>query len=879
MADTNVDVIKVKAEFDASDAKRELESFAKTAKKATSDSVAAGKTDAFDAMGKSASTLEARLDKIVEGLDGVSTAISRVVAIAEGSSSATETRIKLERYLAKVAKDAEQAKADEARRSAAADAKAEEAARRRAEEEAKTSRIPGYYYDPSGGAALKGTEKTLDRIASKGTKATNVISKLLGKVKSVIMYRMIRSAIRMVTDSFREGIQNAYQWSKAVGGEFAQKMDMLSTASLYLKNSLGSLAAPLINAVAPAIDFVVDKFVDLLNVISQVIAFLTGASSWQKAIKYPKEYAAAANQAAGGAGKLAKAMTTILSIDELNPLNGDNGSGGGGGGGSGGALDYTSMFENAAFDNPLGEWLQSLNLEPLTEAFGNLKEALKKVADVAAGGLKWAWDNVLEPFGRWTIEQALPVVINSLATALNLLADVCAKLAPHLAPIWDNFLKPLMSFTGGAWLSTLQSLADVLDDIDKAINGEMSLSDALETIFKDATKAVEKLYFLGAGISALMNGDFKKAINYLGLILGISEEASGGSATHTSDGGMEFGGHSGKIAKIDVEGNLVGLVSDKLTAEQKKVPTTANLTKTTQTSLTEKAKTIAAIGNMVGVKKDKLTTTQRTISSIANFIQRTTNWKNDSNKPIFPSTANFTTRKTAWKNDANKPIWPSTANFISRLTNWKNDANKPVFPSTANFTKTSDGLTQGQKSFYTLANFNTMVNNLTRGQTSFYALANFTSVVDGLTNAQKTINGTLNIKTLKVQGQNYYAPDRALGGAFYNGEWHDIAQYATGGIPNHGSLYIAGEAGSELVGHIGGRTEVLNQSQIASTIAAATSMSNASQNSILSQLLAVAQQIYEGQGDVRAYIPAGEVVSGLQRGNRRDGRTLVPVGV
>lgn len=65
-------------------------------------------------------------------------------------------------------------------------------------------------------------------------------------------------------------------------------------------------------------------------------------------------------------------------------------------------------------------------------------------------------------------------------------------------------------------------------------------------------------------------------------------------------------------------------------------------------------------------------------------------------------------------------------------------------------------------------------------------------------------------------GDGGSATKKADGGAFYNGSWHSIAQYAAGGFPSHGSMFIAGEAGSELVGHIGGRTEVLNQSQIAS---------------------------------------------------------------
>jgi hypothetical protein len=43
--------------------------------------------------------------------------------------------------------------------------------------------------------------------------------------------------------------------------------------------------------------------------------------------------------------------------------------------------------------------------------------------------------------------------------------------------------------------------------------------------------------------------------------------------------------------------------------------------------------------------------------------------------------------------------------------------------------------------------------------------------------------------------------------------WDQIPRYANGGI--HGSMFIAGERGAELVGHINGRSEVLNSSQLA----------------------------------------------------------------
>ncbi|MBR4711086.1 MAG: hypothetical protein IKP10_03570 [Clostridia bacterium] len=55
------------------------------------------------------------------------------------------------------------------------------------------------------------------------------------------------------------------------------------------------------------------------------------------------------------------------------------------------------------------------------------------------------------------------------------------------------------------------------------------------------------------------------------------------------------------------------------------------------------------------------------------------------------------------------------------------------------------------------------------------------------------------------------------GGVFINGVWRSIPQYA-GGTLRAGSIFAAGERGPELVGHIGGRTEVLNKSQLASTM-------------------------------------------------------------
>ena len=48
-----------------------------------------------------------------------------------------------------------------------------------------------------------------------------------------------------------------------------------------------------------------------------------------------------------------------------------------------------------------------------------------------------------------------------------------------------------------------------------------------------------------------------------------------------------------------------------------------------------------------------------------------------------------------------------------------------------------------------------------------------------------------------------------------------IPHYASGTSRAHGSLFVAGEAGPEIIGHINGQTEILNKSQIATAIYAA----------------------------------------------------------
>ena len=213
------------------------------------------------------------------------------------------------------------------------------------------------------------------------------ISSVIGAFKRIMFYRMVRTVIKEIGQAFGEGIKNLYQWSKLLNGQFAQSMDQIATAGLYMKNSLGAMVSPIINALAPAVDFLIDKFVALLNVINQVLAVLTGAGYWTKAIKYPKEYAAAVGGATDNTNKLG-----LATIDQLTILDKSRGSGGGGSG-----MDYSSMFET----------------EKISSIFDKVKEAIEK------GDWRGAGQLLAEELNKMIDQFDARAWGNKLGTAIN----------------------------------------------------------------------------------------------------------------------------------------------------------------------------------------------------------------------------------------------------------------------------------------------------------------------------------------------------------------------------------------------------------------------------------------------------------------------------
>lgn len=67
------------------------------------------------------------------------------------------------------------------------------------------------------------------------------------------------------------------------------------------------------------------------------------------------------------------------------------------------------------------EWLESLDLSPLVSAVADLGQAFRDLLKACGDKLKQAYKNILLPLAKWTIEEAVPKLVEALAGALELL--------------------------------------------------------------------------------------------------------------------------------------------------------------------------------------------------------------------------------------------------------------------------------------------------------------------------------------------------------------------------------------------------------------------------------------------------------------------------
>lgn len=343
----------------------------------------------------------------------------------------------------------------------------------------------------------------------------------LSSLDRIMMYRAIRAVIKDVAAGIQEGMQNAYMWAQLTGNQFANSMDQIATSSQYAKNALGAMGAPLFNMLAPVIDAIIDKFVTLVNVINQALSIFGGSGKWIKAIKSPTTYAAAIGATGDSAKKAKKDIDNYLaSFDELHVIPQKNDSSLGRGSGSGGK-DYGSMFEEADVDpgiknfvDQIKQGIENGDWKGVGTLLGNKVNELVDSIDFAGFGKKFGYG-----------------LNGGIQTAYYFLETVnFYNIGKGIATFLNNALEQIdFTFVGRLLIRGItigvDTLIGFLANLDYGRIGE-SLSNLIKGALNELTDWVRS-YDWGILGGTLMQGliDFVANIDYGGLLQSLVDLA------------------------------------------------------------------------------------------------------------------------------------------------------------------------------------------------------------------------------------------------------------------------------------------------------------------------------------------------------------------
>lgn len=157
--------------------------------------------------------------------------------------------------------------------------------------------------------------------------------------------------------------------------------------------------------------------------------------------------------------------------------------------------------------------------------------------------------------------------------------------------------------------------------------------------------------------------------------------------------------------------------------------------------------------------------------------------------------------------------------WFSKVKGWWGNKSLPV----DNNLQTNSGTVAGWANNI-LGWWNNSKPNLATGASVTNAGSLFSSVENTWNNTRRNLNVTVNATLGAVSaGLTALLNMKAEGGIYVGGRWQPVTAYAGGGSPNTGQLFVAREAGPELVGTIGGNTAVMNNNQIVASVAAGVS--------------------------------------------------------
>lgn len=698
------------------------------------------------------------------------------------------------------------------------------------------------------------------------------ISDIISKAKSVAFYRVLRTLIKEVASAFKEGLENAYQFSKVSGGELAEKMDALASITKQMKNQFGSAFSELIIAVKPVLDAIIQKAIQTADVISQIFAYINGDTKYKKANPLSESWKDATASAK-------KYKDLVLGIDELNILNESSGGGGGKK-----QEDYASMFEYADISEN-APWKKAIDWAK--ENLDWILITLKTIGAVVIG-IKFAKNFV----------NAIDALL-----ALPKYAKFFSGLGISIAGFFAEFeLAKNIGKNGFGWANTIATaiaggvgIAGAYVALGTA-GLILSIPVAIAIFVTGYKKGIKE-----AGIEQFDNSSFKKELDSLKARI---EE----TATITLDIEASIGLGKSKIKEIEEDAIKIQIALNKVfELNENSHKTIGEMDKFTglmdylnglgidglHLDLDPNGKLVQTKEQMDGIVKDLLVATLQVtaIQELTNATLKADQATQNANKALFErdeavrkaSDAQIALNSAIEESKEYAYIDMSAYGLgiiaigdgareaqikVERLTKANDEAQKVLEDANQKYADAKRVETEAGEA---LDFYNGMVNDLNGYADTI--LGKLGNVTTGFTEQTTAINNEIDsLARLREEFAKVATVGAGIGAQALASI--NIPAKADGGFVETGQLFLAREAGAEMVGSINGHTAVANNDQIVQGIE--SGVYTAVANALSPYLAQIERNTREtANKDTRVVIGDREIAKANNRGQKLLGATIV----
>lgn len=277
--------------------------------------------------------------------------------------------------------------------------------------------------------------------SSFGLSLKTVLKYAFGIRSLFVLFNKLRSAIK-------EGMKNLVQYSAETNASVSMLVSSLAT----LKNASAAAASPLLNAIAPALNQIIQLFIRATNAVNQFLSALMGRSTWIKAKDQIIDYADSISDAS-------KAVKGALQpFDKLNNLTSQQTESGG--------VDAGDMFETVPIDDKFKDWADKLKKMWENADFYDLGKLLGEKLKNALDNIPW--DKIKETAGK--LGKSLASLLNGFIEVEGLGESIGKTLAEALNTGFEflnNFVHELH------WDSLGKFIADALNGLFKNIDWDL----------------------------------------------------------------------------------------------------------------------------------------------------------------------------------------------------------------------------------------------------------------------------------------------------------------------------------------------------------------------------------------------------------------------